>query len=176
MLEENMTEKKNIMTEKNVPVSVQKLLFNINYEKYQTLKSFLMHSDCEEATALLDLLDNIAELYQELTGKDLSNRFQFIEQYQNLFKLVDLSNAAQLSLDDFAYVISDRKILYAPNNTSFTLYYKNLKVTIANSVHGLTILKPVYVSEETVSDKNYTNLKWTELTEAELEAANIYEV
>lgn len=83
-----------------------------------------MQSDCEEATALLDLLDNIAELYQETTGNDLTNRFQFIEQYQNLLKFVELSNAAQLSLDDFVYVISNRKILYAPNKTSFILYYK----------------------------------------------------
>lgn len=144
-----MTEKK-YYDIKNVPVSVQKLLFNIDYEKYHTLKNFLMQSDCEEATALLDLLDNIAELYQETTGNDLTNRFQFIEQYQNLLKFVELSNAAQLSLDDFVYVISNRKILYAPNKTSFILYYKNLKVTIANSVHGLTILKPVYTSEEKV--------------------------
>lgn len=170
-----MTEKNNYDI-KNVPVSVQKLLFNINYEKYHTLKNFLMQSDCEEATALLDLLDNIAELYQEVTGNDLTNRFQFIEQYQNLLKFVDLSNAAQLSLDDFVYVISSRKILHAPNKTSFILYYKNLKVTIANSVHGLTILKPVYTSEEMVTDKNCANLKWSELTEAELAAANICEV
>lgn len=170
-----MTEK-NYYDIKNVPVSVQKLLFNIDYEKYHTLKNFLMQSDCEEATALLDLLDNIAELYQETTGNDLTNRFQFIEQYQNLLKFVELSNAAQLSLDDFVYVISNRKILYAPNKTSFILYYKNLKVTIANSVHGLTILKPVYTSEEMVTDKNCANLKWSELTEAELAAANICEV
>ena len=109
-----MTEK-NYYDIKNVPVSVQKLLFNIDYEKYHTLKNFLMQSDCEEATALLDLLDNIAELYQEATGNDLTNRFLFIEQYQNLLKFVELSNAAQLSLDDFVYVISNRKILYAPN-------------------------------------------------------------
>ena len=170
-----MTEKK-YYDIKNVPVSVQKLLFNIDYEKYHTLKNFLMQSDCEEATALLDLLDNIAELYQETTGNDLTNRFQFIEQYQNLLKFVELSNAAQLSLDDFVYVISNRKILYAPNKTSFILYYKNLKVTIANSIHGLTILKPVYTSEEMVTDKNCANLKWGELTEAELAAANICEV
>ena len=88
----------------------------------------------------------------------------------------DRSNAAQLSLDDFVYVISNRKILYAPNKTSFILYYKNLKVTIANSIHGLTILKPVYTSEEMVTDKNCANLKWSELTEAELAAANICEV
>ena len=46
-----MTEK-NYYDIKNVPVSVQKLLFNIDYEKYHTLKNFLMQSDCEEATAL----------------------------------------------------------------------------------------------------------------------------
>lgn len=169
-----MIEKTNNFIENNeVKAAISKLLYTLDYEQYQKQKEFLMQFDTEEATSLLDLLDCISDIYKEATGRQLNNHFEIIEQCQDFFAMLHSANVRGLTIREFISSISENKIPYAENFMFYIVYYKNIKLIIADSTNGITALKPIFATEESVDNTNYEKVKWTPLTEEEMEATNM---
>lgn len=169
-----MTEKtNNIFNNSTLKTAISKLLYTLDYEQYQKQKEFLMQFDTEEATSLLDLLDCISDIYKEATGKQLNNHFDVIGQCQEFFDMLHEANQHGLSIQKFIYFISENKMPCTENMTFCIVYYKNLKLMITDSIDGITVLKPIFATEEAVDNTNCEKVKWIPFTEEEIEAASM---
>ena len=111
-----MTENKKIMVFSDIDASITRLLHGLNYDNFQKQQDFLKSIKGNQETnnivnGILDLLDRVADLYENTTGKSLTNRFETIDNYIEL--LLQLENAT-----DMEYTISEF-IFHASGNSNF---------------------------------------------------------
>ena len=94
-----MTENKKNMVFSDIDASITRLLHGLNYDNFQKQQDFLKSLKGNQETnnivnGILDLLDRVADLSKNTTGKSLTNRFETIDNYIEL--LLQLENATDM--------------------------------------------------------------------------------
>lgn len=183
-----MTENKKNMVFSDIDASITRLLHGLNYDNFQKQQDFLKSIKGNQETnnivnGILDLLDRVADLYENTTGKSLTNRFETIDNYIEL--LLQLENAT-----DMEYTISEF-IFHASGNSVSSddalgyahIRFKNILCTIGVTCGDFVTIGPIYVLEtddntvpfERISRKTFNFLlkDATFLTPEEMEAAEL---
>lgn len=180
--------RKTVFSDINTNASIARLLSGLNYEDFQRQQDFLRNIKGNSETnsivnGILELMDRIADLYEEATGSSLTNRFKAVEAYSKLLLLLDDANNKDFSLSDF---LQCNSTVNAPmdNILGYThIHYGSIICTIA-SYYGLLVpVGTIYVLNteedktplERIPRKTFIHLlkEATPLTLEEMEAAEL---
>lgn len=145
-----MTEIKNRVFLSDADASIARLLSGLNFETFQKqqeyLKNLKVNQESEHiVTGILDLMDRVAGIYEETTGKSLTNRFDAIEEFANVLLLLEDATAMDYTLPEFFLhacgncVPSDDIFGYAH------IRFGSIMCTIAISYGIFVPVGPVYV-------------------------------
>ena len=185
-----MTENKKNMVFSDIDASITRLLHGLNYDKFQKQQDFLKSIKGNNETngivnEILDLLDKVADLYENVTGKSLTNRFEAIDTLTELFQQLKNATNMDYSISEFLFhvcgnsVFSDDALGYAH------IRFGNILCTIGISCGIFVPIGPIYVLEmdnkndtvsfERISRKTFNFLlkDATPLTSEEVEAAEL---
>lgn len=184
-----MTEIKNSVFLSDADASIARLLSDLNFEVFQKQQDFLKSIKGNRETnaivsGILELMDRVADVFEESTGHSLTNRFDAVENFSKVLLLLeDATNKDYLFINEnMACIPSDDTFEYAH------IRFGNILCTIANYYGIMITIGPVYVlrltasddrehaaSLERISKKTFANLlkEASPLTQEEMEAAEL---
>lgn len=188
-----MTEIKNSVFLSDADASIARLLSGLNFETFQKqqeyLKSLKVNQESEHiVTGILDLMDRVAGIYEETTGKSLTNRFDAIENFSKVLLLLEDATNKDYILSE---LFINENVACIPSDDTFEfahIRFGNILCTIANYYGIMITIGPVYVlrltasddrehaaSLERISKKTFANLlkEASPLTQEEMEAAEL---
>ena len=188
-----MTEIKNSVFLSDTDASIARLLSGLNFEDFQKQQDFLKSIKGNRETnaivsGILELMDRVAGIYEETTGKSLTNRFDAIENFSKVLLLLEDATNKDYILSE---LFINENVACIPSDDTFEfahIRFGNILCTIANYYGIMITIGPVYVlrltasddrehaaSLERISKKNFANLlkEASPLTQEEMEAAEL---
>ena len=188
-----MTEIKNSVFLSDTDASIARLLSGLNFEDFQKQQDFLKSIKGNRETnaivsGILELMDRVAGIYEETTGKSLTNRFDAIENFSKVLLLLEDATNKDYILSE---LFINENVACIPSDDTFEfahIRFGNILCTIANYYGIMITIGPVYVLRLTASDdrehaalleriskKTFANLlkEASPLTQEEMEAAEL---
>lgn len=188
-----MTEIKNSVFLSDTDASIARLLSGLNFEDFQKQQDFLKSIKGNRETnaivsGILELMDRVAGIYEETTGKSLTNRFDAIENFSKVLLLLEDATNKDYILSE---LFINENVACIPSDDTFEfahIRFGNILCTIANYYGIMITIGPVYVlrltasddrehaaSLERISKKTFANLlkEASPLTQEEMEAAEL---
>lgn len=188
-----MTKTKNDSFVTDTDASIVRLLSGLNFEDFQKQQDFLRSIKGSRETnaivsGILELMDRIADIFEESTGHSLTNRFDAVENFSKVLLLLEDATNKGYTLSE---LFINENVACVPSDDTFGyahIRFGNILCTIANYYGVFVPIGPVYALKLTVSDsikntasleriskKTFINLlkEATPLTQEEMEAAEL---
>ena len=188
-----MTKTKNDSFATDTDASIVRLLSGLNFEDFQKQQDFLRSIKGSRETnaivsGILELMDRIADIFEESTGHSLTNRFDAVENFSKVLLLLEDATNKGYTLSE---LFINENVACVPSDDTFGyahIRFGNILCTIANYYGVFVPIGPVYALKLTVSDsikntasleriskKTFINLlkEATPLTQEEMEAAEL---
>lgn len=188
-----MTKTKNDSFVTDTDASIVRLLSGLNFEDFQKQQDFLRSIKGSRETnaivsGILELMDRIADIFEESTGHSLTNRFDAVENFSKVLLLLEDATNKGYTLSE---LFINENVACVPSDDTFGyahIRFGNILCTIANYYGVFVPIGPVYALKLTVSDsikntasleriskKTFINLlkEATPLTLEEMEAAEL---
>lgn len=188
-----MTNIKNNSFVTDTDASIVRLLSGLNFEDFQKQQDFLRSIKGSRETnaivsGILELMDRIADIFEESTGHSLTNRFDAVENFSKVLLLLEDATNKGYTLSE---LFINENVACVPSDDTFGyahIRFGNILCTIANYYGVFVPIGPVYALKLTVSDsikntasleriskKTFINLlkEATPLTQEEMEAAEL---
>lgn len=188
-----MTEFKNNLFDTDTDASITRLLSGLNFEDFQKQQDFLksIKGNCETNTivsGILELMDRVADVFEESTGHSLTNRFDAVENFSKILLLLEDATDKDYTLSE---LFMNENVAGVPSDDTFGyahIRFGNIVCTIANYYGMFVPIGPVYTLKltaskgkenatflERISKKTFANLlkEASPLTQEEMEAAEL---
>lgn len=189
----SMTEIKNSVFLSDTDASIVRLLSGLNFEDFQKQQDFLRSIKGNRETnaivsGILELMDRVADIYEDSTGHSLTNRFDAVENFSKVLLLLEDATNKDYTLSE---LFINENVACIPSDDTFGyahIRFGNILCTIANYYGIMITIGPVYVlrltasddrehaaSLERISKKTFANLlkEASPLTQEEMEAAEL---
>ena len=184
--------KNNIFTT-DTDASIARLLSGLNFEDFQKQQDFLKSIKGNQETntivsGILELMDRVADIFEDSTGDSLTNRFDAVENFSKILLLLEDATDKDYTLSE---LFMNENVACVPSDDTFGyahIRFGNVVCTIANYYGIFVPIGPVYAlkltaskgkenaaSLERISKKTFANLlkEASPLTQEEKEAAEL---